>query len=39
MGTAKPVFRPKPHALEALFGRRKVVIGVIHSLALPGSPG
>ena len=36
---AKPVFRPKPHALEALFGRRKAVIGVIHSLALPGSPG
>ena len=36
---AKPVFRPKPHALEALFGRRKVVIGVIHSLALPGAPG
>ncbi|MFT8246647.1 BtpA/SgcQ family protein [Roseomonas sp. BN140053] len=36
---AKPVFRPKPHALEALFRRRKVVIGVIHSLPLPGSPG
>jgi membrane complex biogenesis BtpA family protein len=35
---AKPVFRPKPHALEAIFGRRKVVIGVIHSRALPGSP-
>ncbi|GAB0115191.1 BtpA/SgcQ family protein [Acidisoma sp. C75] len=36
--TAKPVFRPKPHALEALFGRRKVVIGVIHSRPLPGAP-
>jgi len=36
---AKPVFRPKPHAIEALFGRRKAVIGVVHSLPLPGSPG
>ena len=34
----KPVFRPKPNAIEALFGRRKAVIGVIHSHALPGSP-
>ena len=34
-----PVFRPRPHAIEALFGRRKAVIGVIHSLPLPGSPG
>ena len=33
-----PVFKPKSHALEAIFGRRKVVIGVIHSLPLPGSP-
>jgi membrane complex biogenesis BtpA family protein len=30
-------FRPKPHALQAIFGRRKVVIGMIHSRALPGS--
>jgi membrane complex biogenesis BtpA family protein len=36
---AKPVFRPRPNAIQALFGRRKAVIGVIHSLALPGSPG
>jgi len=36
---AEPVFRPKPHAIEALFGRRKAVIGVVHSVALPGSPG
>ncbi|MEJ1977331.1 MAG: BtpA/SgcQ family protein [Acetobacteraceae bacterium] len=37
--SAKPVLRSKPHAIEALFGRRKAVIGVIHSLPLPGSPG
>ena len=36
--SAKPVFRAKPNAIEALFGRRKAVIGVIHSRALPGSP-
>lgn len=36
---AKPVFRPRPNAIETLFGRRKAVIGVIHSLPLPGSPG
>jgi len=36
--TAKPVFREKPNAIEALFGRRKAVIGVIHSRPLPGSP-
>ncbi len=35
---AKPVYRPKPNAIEAIFGRRKAVIGVIHSLPLPGSP-
>jgi membrane complex biogenesis BtpA family protein len=33
-----PVFRPRPHALEAIFGRRKVVIGVIHLRPLPGAP-
>ena len=36
--SANPVFRTKPHAIEGLFGRRKAVIGVIHCLALPGSP-
>jgi len=36
---SNPVFKPKPHVLEALFGRRRVVIGVIHSRPLPGSPG
>lgn len=32
------VFRGKPHAIEAIFGHRKAVIGVIHLRALPGSP-
>jgi membrane complex biogenesis BtpA family protein len=32
------VHRAKPHAIEAIFGRRKAVIGVIHSLPLPGAP-
>jgi uncharacterized protein len=35
---AKPVFRSKPNAVEVIFGRRQAVIGVIHSLPLPGSP-
>lgn len=34
-----PVFRPKPNAIAALFGRTKAVIGVIHLPPLPGSPG
>jgi uncharacterized protein len=32
------VFRKKPNALQTIFKKKKVVIGVIHSLALPGSP-
>ncbi|MEX2502995.1 MAG: BtpA/SgcQ family protein [Trueperaceae bacterium] len=32
------VFRAKPSAVRNLFGRDKVVIGVIHLMALPGSP-
>jgi uncharacterized protein len=32
------VHRSKPHALEALFGRRRAVVGVVHLAALPGSP-
>lgn len=32
------VFRSKPDALEDLFGRRRVVIGVVHLPALPGAP-
>jgi membrane complex biogenesis BtpA family protein len=35
---ARPVYRQKPNAIEAIFGRRRAVIGVIHSRALPGSP-
>lgn len=34
----KPVGAPKPHAIEAIFGRRKAVIGVVHLPPLPGSP-
>ncbi len=34
-----PVFRPRPDAIEALFGRTRAVIAVVHSLPLPGSPG
>jgi membrane complex biogenesis BtpA family protein len=33
------VFRAKANAIEALFGRRRAVIGVIHLRALPGAPG
>src|SRR5690242_14140995 len=36
--TAKPVYQPKPNAVQALFGRRQAVIGVIHSRPLPGAP-
>ena len=36
---SKPIFKPKPNAVEAIFGRRGAVVGVIHSLPLPGSPG
>lgn len=32
------VYRQKQNAIEEIFGRRKAVIGVIHSLPLPGSP-
>lgn len=32
------VFPPKPNALDQLFGRPKVLIGVIHSWPLPGAP-
>ena len=33
-----PVFRKKENALQTIFKKKKVVIGVIHSLPLPGSP-
>jgi membrane complex biogenesis BtpA family protein len=34
----KSINRTKPNAIQEIFGRRKTVIGVIHSLPLPGSP-
>jgi len=34
----RPVARPRASAITTLFGRDKVVIGVIHSLPLPGAP-
>jgi len=33
------VFKPKTSAILSTFGRAKAVIGVIHCLPLPGSPG
>lgn len=35
---AKPVGTPKPNAIEAIFGRRRAVIGVVHLPPLPGAP-
>ncbi|MCC6718059.1 MAG: BtpA/SgcQ family protein [Acetobacteraceae bacterium] len=32
------VYRAKPNAIEAIFGRRGAVVGVIHLRALPGAP-
>ena len=32
------VYKPRASALGVLFGQPKAVIGVIHSLPLPGSP-
>ena len=34
----KSIYRTKPNAIQEIFARRKTVIGVIHSLPLPGSP-
>jgi len=34
----KSIYRAKPNAIQEIFSRRKAVIGVIHSLPLPGSP-
>lgn len=34
----KSVFRPKSSAIASIFGRDKAIIGVIHSLPLPGAP-
>jgi membrane complex biogenesis BtpA family protein len=33
-----PVFRPRPDAIQTLFGRSHAVIGVIHCLPFPGAP-
>jgi uncharacterized protein len=38
MSTSAGVHRDKPNAVRELFGTPKAIIGVIHSLALPGSP-
>ena len=35
---SQSIYREKRNAIERLFGHRKAVIGVIHSLPLPGSP-
>lgn len=35
----RAVFKPKRNAIQETFGRAKAVVGVIHCLALPGSPG
>jgi membrane complex biogenesis BtpA family protein len=35
---SQSVYKPKPNVVQKLFGRTKAVIGVIHSLPLPGSP-
>ncbi|HUA78269.1 MAG TPA: BtpA/SgcQ family protein, partial [Acetobacteraceae bacterium] len=35
----KPVAATGADAIRRIFGREKVVIGVVHCLALPGSPG
>lgn len=36
--TSKPIHAAKPNAVLEIFGRPKVVIGVVHAKALPGSP-
>ena len=32
------IYRAKDNAIQRIFGRLKAVIGVVHSLPLPGSP-
>jgi membrane complex biogenesis BtpA family protein len=32
------IYRAKANAIQRIFGRRQAIIGVIHSLPLPGSP-
>lgn len=31
-------FPPKPNAIQAIFGVKKAIIGMVHSLPMPGSP-
>lgn len=31
-------FPPKPNAIESIFGVKKAIIGMVHSLPIPGSP-
>ncbi len=31
-------FPPKPNAIESIFGVKKAIIGMVHSLPMPGSP-
>jgi membrane complex biogenesis BtpA family protein len=38
-GSSDRVAADRGHAIRAIFGRAKVVIGVVHCPALPGSPG
>ncbi len=35
---SQSVYRPKANAVQRLFGRTRAVIGVVHSLPLPGAP-
>lgn len=32
------IFPPKPNAIETIFGVKKAIIGMVHSLPMPGSP-
>ncbi len=34
----KQISKQKPDAIRSVFGREKVIIGVIHAMALPGTP-
>jgi len=36
--SVKPTYRAKPNALDTIFGRQKVVIGMVHLRPLPGAP-
>ena len=36
---SSPIAATRPKAIQSIFGRNKAVIGVVHCIALPGSPG